>query len=67
MPNDAQTDLAVGQQPVSQHALDVLRVVDEELAGPVQHVAYERIDPRMRTHHDIRVAGRGFRRLHVLG
>ena len=56
VPHDAQTDLAVGEQPVSQHALDVLRVVDDELVLPAEHVADERIHPRMREHHDVRVA-----------
>ena len=36
VPHDAHANLAVGEQPVSQHALDVVGVVDDELARACQ-------------------------------
>ena len=56
VPHDAHADLAVGEQPVSQHALDVVGVVDDERLAPAEHVADERMHPGMREDDDVGVA-----------
>ena len=67
MPHDAHTDLAVGKQPVSQHALDVVRVVDDELLTRAKRITDEWIHPGMRKDDDLGVADRGPGRLHEFG